>query len=337
MKTSVIDIGLHWETPALTLALSNALNQVDAPQVIVETTGSSGIRKRVQLSMDAINSSADLSNGYVGAKPGDIWSLLLPINHIAGLNVLARAIKLGSQPVGVEGEADFTAIVPTQLHRALTGDSILLEHLQRCRAVLVGGSSTSKTILELAKKSGINPITTYGMTETSGGCVYENRALPGVQVSTDVSGRLMIKGPILASGYENNQKLWSENFVDGWFMTNDLGKIENDVIQILGRMDDVFISGGENVSLVAIENELSTNFPKVSFLAVAISDAEWGHKICLISDSEIDQSQISQILKSNLGRQFVPKEFLVVNEIPSIGIGKPDRVKASQLFTDKQR
>jgi O-succinylbenzoic acid--CoA ligase len=337
MKTSVIDIGLQWETPALTLALSAAINQGEAGQVIIETTGSSGIKKRVVLSIDAISASAELSNARINATSGDVWSLLLPINHIAGVNVLARAIKLDSKVVGVDETADYTAIVPTQLHRALFGDKKLLEHLQKCKSVLVGGSPASKTLLELATKAGINVITTYGMTETSGGCIYNNRALPGVSVEADETGRLMIKGPILANGYENNQELWNENFKDGWFLTNDLGTIKDNEVQVIGRSDDVVLSGGENVSLIAIENELAANFPDVNFLATSITDFEWGQKICLISNIEIDHLQVSQVLKDKLGKQFVPKDFLVVEQIPQIGIGKPDRVKASQLFVDKQR
>ena len=337
MKTSVIDIGLQWETPALTLALSAAINQGEAGQVIIETTGSSGIRKRVLLSTGAIETSAELSNSQIGAAPGDIWSLLLPINHIAGVNVLARAIKLDSKVVGVDETADYTAIVPTQLHRALFGDKKLLEHLQKCKSVLVGGSPASKTLLELATKAGINVITTYGMTETSGGCIYNNRALPGVSVEADETGRLMIKGPILANGYENNQELWNENFKDEWFLTNDLGTVKDNEVLVIGRSDDVVLSGGENVSLIAIENELAANFPDVNFLATSITDFEWGQKICLISNIEIDHLQVSQVLKDKLGKQFVPKDFLVVEQIPQIGIGKPDRVKASQIFMDKQR
>jgi len=336
MKTSVIDIGLPWETPALALALTAAMQQDEAAQVIVSTTGSSGINKRVQLSMDAISASADLSNARINANPGEVWSLLLPTNHIAGLNVLARAIKLGGTVVGVDEKADYTAIVPTQLHRALFGDRKLLDHLQNCKTVLVGGSPASKVLLDAASKSGISVVTTYGMTETSGGCVYNKQALNSVSVMVDESGRLMIKGPILASGYEDNENLWNQNFIDGWFVTSDLGKIKGDEIEVIGRFDDVVITGGENVSLAAIENELIAGFPEIRFLATAIPDAEWGQKICLISNAEIDYEQIAQLLKTNLGKQSVPKEFLVMQQIPEIGIGKPDRVKASQIFIDKQ-
>lgn len=274
MKTSVIDIGLQWEMPALTRALSEAMGQGEVTQVIVNTTGSSGIKKRVLLSIDAVSTSAQLSNERVSAMPGDVWSLLLPINHIAGVNVLTRALILGSEIVDADKRADYTAIVPTQLHRALFGDKKLLVHLQGCKSVLVGGSPASKVLLEAASKAGISVVTTYGMTETSGGCVYNKRALTGVSVMVDESGRLKIKGPILASGYEDNQELWSQHFKDGWFITSDLGKIKNDEIEVIGRIDDVVITGGENVSLFAIENELSAGFPNTRFLATAIPDAE---------------------------------------------------------------
>jgi O-succinylbenzoic acid--CoA ligase len=110
-----------------------------------------------------------------------------------------------------------------------------------------------------------------------------------------------------------------------------------DEVQLIGRADDVVITGGENVSLTSIEIELAASIPCVKFLATSIPDPEWGQKICLISDMEIDKDLISQVLKNSLGKQFVPKEYLVVKPIPEIGIGKPDRVKASQLFLDKQR
>jgi O-succinylbenzoic acid--CoA ligase len=337
MKTSVIDLGLQPSNLELTQALAIAFSQVEPSLVIINTTGSSGVNKKVELSTEAISKSAELANAAVGAKLGDIWSLLLPTNHIAGLNVLARAIKLGTEVVGVEARADFTAIVPTQLHRALTGDHKLLEHLQNCKAVLVGGAAVEDSLLEAANSKGITLFTTYGMTETSGGCVYNNVALPGVLVELTDSGLIKIKGPTLASGYQDQEALWLKNFLDGWFITRDLGEIKDGKIFVVGRADDVIISGGENISLAAIESELARNFPEVNFLATSVPDKEWGQKLCLLSDTNIDQVKISSVLQNKFGRASVPKEFLVVKEIPLIGIGKPDRVKASALIINAQR
>jgi len=337
MKTSVIDLGLQPSNLELTQALTAAFSQVEPTLVIINTTGSSGVDKKVELSTSAISKSAELSNAAVGAKVGDIWSLLLPTNHIAGLNVLARALKLGTEVVGVEARADFTAIVPTQLHRALTGDNQLLEHLQNCKAVLVGGAAVDGSLLEIARSKGITVFVTYGMTETSGGCVYNNAPLPGVLAELTESGLIKIKGPILASGYRDQEALWLESFSDGWFITSDLGEIRDGKIFIIGRTDDVIISGGENISLAAIDSALAHDFPDVNFLATSIPDTEWGQKLCLLSDADIDQVKVSNILQNKFGRASVPKVFLTVNEIPLIGIGKPDRVKASLLISNAQR
>jgi len=336
MKTSVIDLSQERSTAELMQALSAAFTQEEPTLVIISTSGSSGITKRVQLSTKAIATSAQLSNSAVGAVPGDIWSLLLPIDHIAGLNVLARAIQLGSEVVDEKERADFTAIVPTQLHRALNGDNNLLKHLQNCKTVLVGGAAISLTILESARSQGINVITTYGMTETSGGCVYNNIPLPGISLALSESGLIKIKGEVLAQGYENQEALWADKFVDGWFLTSDLGEMSGDKVFVLGRADDVIISGGINISLIAIENELAVNYPEINFLATSIPDPEWGAKLCLVADQKIDQNKISEILDNKLGREFVPKDFLYVDQVPQLGIGKPDRVKAAQLFLDKQ-
>jgi len=340
MKTSVIDIGLQWSNPQLTQAISAAFAQTKpelAPTFIVSTTGSTGVIKRVQISTSAIAKSAEQSNKALGAKSGEVWSLLLPTDHIAGINVLARAVLLGTNVVGVDAPADYSAIVPTQLHKALNGDTKLLAHLKNCKAVLVGGAALPQQLLEEAISNGIKVVTTYGMSETSGGCVYNNLPLDGVRVALTDTGLIKISGSILAFGYEDNQELWHKNFDGEWFVTSDLGEIKAGKVFVIGRADDVIISGGENISLAAVESLLSASFPDVNFLATSIPDLLWGAKLCLVSDKSISQDEIAELLLNKFGKAAVPKEFITLSEIPLIGIGKPDRVKAAQLFIDKQR
>jgi O-succinylbenzoic acid--CoA ligase len=340
MKTSVIDIGLQWSNPQLVQALSAAFAQSQpelAPTFIVSTTGSTGVVKRVKLSTSAIAQSARLANLALNAKPGDIWSLLLPTNHIAGLNVLARSVLLNTDVVGIDQHANFSAIVPTQLHSALNGNDQLLNHLRNCKAVLVGGAALSNQLLNSALENGIRVVTTYGMTETGGGCIYDNVPLAGINIEINLDGIIKISGPTLAHGYEDNDELWQQSFKDGWFLTNDIGEIKDERLFVIGRADDVIISGGENVSLDSIESQLSDSFPNINFLATSIPDEKWGEKLCLISDKPVDRDEISKMLLAKLGKASVPKEFIVLSEIPQIGIGKPDRVKAAALFIDKQR
>ena len=174
--------------PALSLGQS-ATRIVDGDiSLVVATTGSSGVAKEVGLSAAALVSSAQGSNKFLGASAGDTWSLLLPATHIAGINVLIRCLELGTEPVdlrkhqGPYPQVSFTAIVPTHLFRALKADSNLLKHLVDAKAVLVGGAALSDALRKEATAAGINIVTTYGMTETCGGCIYNGQALSGVEV-----------------------------------------------------------------------------------------------------------------------------------------------------------
>ena len=124
--------------------------------ISISTSGSTGAPKEILLPASAIIFNARNSNEFLGAKPGDRWSLLLSPEHTAGLNVLVRSIELGTSPVTEKESADFTAIVPTQLFRALNGDEKLLRHLQGCKAVLVGGAAADVDLLKNAKAAGIN-------------------------------------------------------------------------------------------------------------------------------------------------------------------------------------
>ena len=173
-KSSVFKYQHGW---SITQTLENLVTALkDGLDISISTSGSSGKPKEILIPASAIIYSARNANAFLGAKPGDRWSLLLSPEHTAGLNVLVRSIELGTTPVTVNETAEFTAIVPTQLYRALNGDEQLLKHLKNCRAVLVGGAATDEVLLSSAKTEGINCITTYGMTETSGGCVYNGRS-----------------------------------------------------------------------------------------------------------------------------------------------------------------
>jgi len=302
----------HFEIDQIRALLSGA----GPHSIVVNTTGSTGIVKGIELTRANLLSSVAATHKFLGAKTGDVWSLLLPTNHIAGINVVARSIVLESEVVGVDDYADFTAIVPTQLHKALNGDAQLLSHLKGCRAVLVGGAATSSQLLDSAKNAGIKVVTTYGSTETCGGCIYNNQPLEGVSVQIDQTGLLQVAGPMV--------------FKSGWYTTSDLAEIKDGKVFILGRVDDVIISGGENISLVSIEKLLGEDF-----IAFGVPDDLWGSKLCLASTSKIDVAQVSKLITENIGKHAVPKEFVVISEIPLMGIGKPDRVTLLENYLNK--
>jgi len=289
--------------------------------VAIGTSGTTGTSKEVLLSSTALISSARASNKFINAKSGQTWSLLLPLTHIAAVNVVVRSMELGTTPIDLrdfDGDypiADYTAIVPTQLFRALNGDQRLLSHLKSAKAVLVGGAALSQALRNQAELSGIKVITTYGMTETCGGCVYDGTALDGVEIEIR-SGKICIKSAVLASSIAVN---------DGWFETNDLGEYDNDHLVVIGRSDDVIISGGENLSLNAVENSLSLAFPDTQFAAFAVEDPQWGQSLQLAVVGTISDDQIATHLERDLGGFAKPKGIHRMTSLPLLGIGKIDR------------
>ena len=280
--------------------------------ISISTSGSTGAPKEILLPASAMIFSARNSNQFLGATPGDRWSLLLSPEHTAGLNVLVRSIELGTAPVTDNESADFTAIVPTQLFRALNGDEKLLKHLQGCKAVLVGGAAADIDLLAQARATGINCITTYGMTETSGGCIYDGTPLPGVEVR--IGETIELKGPMLAR----------VDLKDGFFITSDLGKIEDGKLIVLGRADDVINSGGKKVSLSKVEAALGE-----AFAAFGTENSEWGASLNIATTSQMSDEEIQLVLSVKFGVKAL--KIYRVNEIPRTALEKIDRQVLGKL------
>jgi O-succinylbenzoic acid--CoA ligase len=306
--------------------------QVEAKTaVVVTSTGSTGANKEFSLSAGALLASAKASNKFLGANFGETWSLLLPLTHIAAVNVLVRSLELGTIPVNLtdyQGEypkVKYTAIVPTQLFNALNGDDRLLRHLQSVKAVLVGGAALTSELQEQATNAGIKVVTTYGMSETSGGCVYNGTPLEGVQIAISDSGFIKVSGPVLAT----NLNLDSQN----WFVTSDLGELVDGQLKVLGRGDDVIISGGENISLIEIESAISASFSHFEFAAFAVSSEKWGQELHVAAvNAPADFSQeVARLLVAKFGNAAKPKRFHQLAALPLIGIGKVDRSALAQL------
>lgn len=335
-----------WSTTQVMSALAKALvsdgpalgfgaittAQVDQKvAVLVSTTGSSGANQEIALSASALLASAKSANKYLGAKFGQTWSLLLPLTHVAAVNVLVRSLELGTIPVNLIGHSgdfpkvDYTAIVPTQLYNALNGDVRLLKHLQDAQAVLVGGAALNSELADQAATAGIKVVTTYGMSETSGGCVYNGEPLEGVEIAITGSGYVKISGPVLAC----NLVLDAQN----WFVTSDLGELNNGRLKVIGRGDDVIISGGENISLSEIESAISQSYASFEFAAFAVPSDKWGQELHVASvNVPADFSKkVENLLVEKFGNAAKPKRFHDLTALPLIGIGKVDRGALAQL------
>ena len=336
--TQSLQAALAGSGPALAFAPTSHTHVSQELAVLIPTSGSTGAAKEVAYTADALRASARAAHAYLGAQSGDTWSMLLPTNHIAGVNVLVRALELGTEVLDFRNAnkyqtAQFTSVVPTQLHRAVNGDHQLLAHLQAARNVLVGGAATNEALLNEASTAGIKVVTTYGMSEMSGGCVYNNEPLTGVEVELGETGVIRLRGPMMAHGYLNYPELWQQATSNGWFTTNDLGTLIDGLLHITGRADDVIISGGEKISLSAIDAALNNHFAPQQFISVGVPDPEWGTKLCIASDRAINEQAIRDFLRANMGSHTSPKAFLTLPALPLRGIGKPDRDSLVGYFT----
>lgn len=320
----------------------------DEVAVIVETSGSSGVPKRIEISREALIASADaaaLALGSIDQKSQ--WLLALPINFVAGINVLVRSVLAGTQPVLMNTQVPFTAegfarsamhlsadriytsLVPTQLARlavACNTDEFVLAQMRRFDAILVGGQAPQDQVLEQLKALGINIVVTYGMTETSGGCVYNGMPLAGVEVQIK-DGRICLKGPMLA-----NVPLDAE----GYFVTNDAGDIdESGRLRVLGRIDRVIISGGIKVSLDRVEQLSSLVAGVQEIAATPLADVEWGQRIgiCYVGSPEV-ADDIARALASDLGPSGKPVRVIRVDKLPRLSNGKNDLQAIQNLFKE---
>lgn len=315
-----------------------ALGSIHVPEVpenialLIETGGTTGTSKIVALSAAAMRASSSLSNQALGATSSDRWSLSLPLNHIAGINQLLRSIDLQNDPVEEDGQ--FISVVPTQLYRALDKsaqrDVKTLDRLRHAKKVLIGGAAVPEQLINEGREQGIPLVTSYGMTEMCGGCIYDGLPLPGVAVRITDSGRIALKGPMQAEGYFENPEATAAAFVDQWFITSDEGEIDSDGrLRVIGRVDDVINSGGEKISPHDILNTLRESYPNEEIYVLGIPDAEWGQSVRVVMKSSpvtsrITLSEIRSVVADSIGKVAAPRSLLLLSEIPLKANGKLD-------------
>ena len=306
---------------------------------IVATSGSTGHPRGVVLSRTALLASAHATAARLGGH--GTWVLTLPAHYVAGLMVLVRAIAGGRSvyPVGgrlaelpslVERELSategpyYTALVPTQLSRALA-DPALNQALTRFDAVLLGGAAADPSLLQRAAAGGVRVVTTYGMSETCGGCVYDGLPLDGVSVSTDDEGRISVGGPMLFSGYRLDPTTTAETLIDGRLRTRDRGQFTDGLLTVLGRLDDMVISGGMNVDLAAVERAVRS-WASTEAAVVGVPHPEWGAEVVAVVETghHLSLSALRERLSAELPHYALPRR-LVLRTLPRTSGGKIDR------------
>ena len=305
--------------------------------VIVGTSGSTSAPKGVELSAAALVYSARASLARIGARPGERWLCCLPATYIAGIQVLVRSLVSGTDPVladGADAETVATSgcahvsLVPTQLRRLLDGrEDGMVSPLAGFSSVLLGGAAAPADLLDAARAARVPVVTTYGMTETCGGCVYDGLPLDGVRVRIgEDDGRIWLGGPVLFSGYRGGPPAPG----DGWLRSGDLGRMDSwGRLVVRGRADDVINTGGYMVVPGEVAAVLQT-CPGVRDVAIlGLPDPEWGERvIAIVAPADPAEPPTLELLRlhvqERLPRYAAPSRVVMVDAVPMLPSGKHD-------------
>ncbi|MBV9794793.1 MAG: AMP-binding protein [Actinobacteria bacterium] len=319
--------------------------------LVIATSGSTGQPKGVELSAAALRHSARATLDRVGATAGQRWLLCLPATHIAGLQLLIRSLVAGTEPVrAARAEPEVLAasgaahvsIVPTQLRRLLEADPAAA-WAAGFTSVLLGGAAAPAALVTAARAAGVPVITTYGMSETCGGCVYDGVPLDGVMIATTGGGngggdpggepgrgRIRISGPVLFSGYRGRPDLTAAAMDGAWFVTSDLGRLDDaGRLTVRGRADDVIITGGRNVVAGEVAALLETCPGVREAAVVGRPDPEWGERVTavIVPDNPAQPPTLDLLcrhVQERLPRYALPRELVLRAAMPMLPSGKPD-------------
>lgn len=343
---------LGWPQRTDALRHDRELN-ADAPAYILATSGSSAEPRGAVITFGNIAAATFASQLHLGTGAGDRWLLALPLHHVAGLAILWRAAHDASEVVvhdrfeagrfaaELESGITWTSVVPTMLRRLVDQP----QAWSGVSGVLVGGAPSSPDLIDQANRAGLPALATYGMTETTAqvctvqpGSAAAARGtvgypLPDVVVTIDgrpgEPGRILVAGPTVSPGYVDAPPR------EGPLRTRDIGRFDAaGRLEVMGRADDVIITGGENVYPQRVEAVL-LGVPGVTGAVVyGAEDIEWGEQVIAIVSGPVDARLVRDAVAASLQSHEVPKTIHVVAELPKLSTGKIDRMAARRLNPD---
>ncbi len=288
--------------------------------VVVATSGSTGEPRGVVLTHTAIQASASATSARLGVTDADTWLACLPLSHVGGLSVVLRSILFGT---AVQVAPSFSVDIYDSSARqgctlvSLVSTALLRIDPSKYRKILLGGSPPPIQLPD-------NVVTTYGLTETGSGVVYDGRPLDGVDIRI-VDQEIQLRCPMMMRQYRDGS---SSLTTDGWLPTGDLGFFENELLCVSGRRSDLIVSGGENIWPHVVEQSLSTCDAIIDVCVTATVDPEWGQVVTAWVVSSNDRPSLKQLrdhVKETLPAFCAPRLLHFVDVIPRTSLGKPIR------------
>lgn len=314
------------------------------------TSGSAGEAKGVRLTWGNLEASAASAATRQPVGPEDRWLAVLPLFHLGGFAISYRMFRAGGTVLLEPGfnagrvaaqidSVTYASLVPTMLRAVLQAQPE--GFAGSTRAVLVGGARVPADLQQAARRAGLPIAPTYGMTETASQVATAlatdapgSGALPldGVEITAGTAGvpdAIRIDGPMVSPGY------WGELDRDGGFETRDVGYLdEAGRLHVVGRTDDVIISGGENIHPAEVEAALEALAMVQSAAVFGVPDQVWGDRVeaaIVLSDETATADAIAADLRANLADFKAPKRFHILPELPVGPTGKVDRQALIEL------
>jgi len=307
---------------------------------VVTTSGTTGTPKAVELTTAGIDA---IGHGFatgLGAPPDDHWLVCLPLHHVAGLAILARArvsgarvtVRAGFDLDDVAGApategATLVSLVPTMVSRLLDAGA----PLERYRRIVVGGAATPAPLRARAEAAGAPVVDAYGLSETWGGCALDGVPIDGAEITLSDESEVLVRGAMVMRGYRGLPDETAAAFTpDGFFRTGDLGARDGERIVVVDRARDVVITGGVNVSPTAVEGVLAEH-PDVADVCVAgTPDPEWGERVVAYVVARDGRpapavDALRDFARDRLSAPQLPRQVVSVAEIPRTPGGKARR------------
>lgn len=327
---TVDDLPLNWD--------------LNIAATIILTSGSSGNPKLAVHTLANFLSNAYAVNTYFSIQQPVGWLLLLPLYHVAGLAIIFRCLISGScieipdkKPFSLKDtnfSAQYVSMVAAQLWQFIS-DSRSIVTLRKFKVIFLGGSAIPGSLLTKLSEYKLNIYTSYGLTEMAStvaicnfktGTTDHADILAGHSVSTAKQNEIVLKGPSLFVGYLNNGFIEKAHEKDGWFHTKDSGRIEKGKITVLGRLDNMFISGGENIFPEEIEKEL-LKLPGVrQAVVLPVAHPKYGQRpIAFVDSEDFTEDAIKIFLKKNLSSYKIPDKILHWPDSAESGLLKVNR------------